>query len=235
MSDAPADELPPGALGREPRAGDVTAPGDPAAASTAPGRGDRRRRRRRRAADDAGGPGTADAAGTQEAPPQRPLTEEERRQHAVALAYRHLSKRDRTVSEVRTHLERREVDEPSIVAAIEELLEVGYLDDGRYAERFVEDKRRLEGWGRLRIEQGLRRTGVPTEVADRALAEDPAAEDEHELALEALERRLGGRAPDGDRGRQKALRALATKGYPLDIAYAAVRAYERRCAEREDG
>lgn len=231
MSDEVPGELPPGALGREPRAGDEP-PGDDAA-TTRPGagRGGRRRRRRKAGGDDGG----ADGAGAREASPPRPLTEEERRQHAVALAYRHLAKRDRTVSEIRAHLEKREVDEASIVAAVDELIEVGYLDDDRYAERFVEDKRRLEGWGRLRIEQGLRRTGVPSEVADRALAEDPAADDEHELALEALDRRLGGRPPDDDRGRQKALRALATKGYPLDVAYAAVRAYERRCAEQDDG
>jgi regulatory protein len=181
------------------------------------------------------GEGSTDDDGTSAgATSGRPLTAEERLQHALKLAYRHLTKRDRTVSEVRTHLEKREIDEASIAAALSELLEFGYLDDERYAARFVEDKRRLEGWGHLRIEQGLRRTGVDREIADRAVAADPLRDDEPDLAVETLERRFGGRPPEDDRARQKALRVLATKGYPLDTAYAAVRVYERRCAERAE-
>lgn len=189
------------------------------------GRGRRGRKDRRKAAGDG-----VDAPAHEE----RPLTAEERLQHALKLAYRHLTKRDRTVSEVRAHLEKREIDESSIAAALAELVEFRYLDDERYAARFVEDKRRLEGWGHLRIEQGLRRTGVPKELADRALADDPLRDDEDELAVEALDRRLAGRALEDDGARQKALRLLATKGYALDTAYTAVRAYQRRCDERGD-
>ncbi|WP_157260849.1 regulatory protein RecX [Patulibacter minatonensis] len=166
--------------------------------------------------------------------PKRLLTAEERLQHAITLAYRHLSKRDRTIAEVRGHLEKKSIDATSVQGAIAELVEVGYLDDARYAERFVEDKRRLEGWGSLRIEQGLRKTGIDAALIDAALADDPLKDDEDVLAVEALEQRLRGAAPDGDRGRQKALRMLATKGYALETAYAAVRTYERRCAERAE-
>lgn len=229
----------PGAVGPEPTGratgglagglepGTLFGPPDPP-----PGAGSRRGRRggrRRRTEAGEGAASDSSAHG-----PERPLTAEERLQHALKLAYAHLTKRDRTVSEVRAHLEKREVDEPSITGALAELVEFGYLDDERYAARFVEDKRRLEGWGHLRIEQGLRRTGVPREVADRAVAEDPLRGDEDALAVDALEQRLNGRAPEDDRARQKALRLLATKGYPLDTAYAAVRAYERRCAEHDE-
>jgi regulatory protein len=232
------DGLPPGALGAGAAGGGLGlfAGGDAGGtAASAPGeRPPRRkgRRRRRRGGDDDAVGGTAADAATEA---ERPLTAEERLQHALTLAYRHLSKRDRTVSEVRAHLEKREIDETSIAGALRELTEFGYVDDERYATRFVEDKRRLEGWGHLRIEQGLRRTGIPREVADRALAEDPLRGDEDELAVEALEQRLGGRGLEDDRARQKALRLLATKGYALDTSYAAVRTYERRCAERDDG
>jgi regulatory protein len=227
------DGLPPGALGAGAAGvglglfadGDAGGTGTPAP-DERPSRRKGRRRRRRDADDDAADGGAKE--------PERPLTAEERLQHALTVAYRHLSKRDRTVSEVRAHLEKREIDETSIAGALKELTDFGYVDDERYATRFVEDKRRLEGWGHLRIEQGLRKTGIPREVADRALAEDPLRGDEDELAVEALEQRLGGRALEDDRARQKALRLLATKGYALDTSYAAVRAYERRCAERAD-
>ncbi|MDO9407057.1 regulatory protein RecX [Patulibacter sp.] len=224
----PAGGLEPGTLFSNP---------DPAPADgERRGRGARRGKKRRgsRSGEGSGDEAAAADGGGGAATSDRPLTAEERLQHALKLAYRHLTKRDRTISEVRAHLEKREVDEASIAGALVELREFGYLDDERYAARFVEDKRRLEGWGHLRIEQGLRRTGVDREIADRAVADDPLRGDEAELAVDALEQRLAGRAPDGDRGRQKALRLLATKGYPLDVAYAAVRAYERRCAERHE-
>lgn len=215
----PIGGLEPGTLFGTPEAG------GPRAAE--PG-GRKRRRGRRRGGED------APEGGESATEPERPLTAEERLQHALKLSYQHLTKRDRTISEVRAHLEKREIDEASVTGALAELVEFGYLDDERYAARFVEDKRRLEGWGHLRIEQGLRRTGVDREIADRAVAADPLRGDEADLAVETLEQRLGGRAPEDDRGRQKALRLLATKGYPLDTAYAAVRTYERRCAERAD-
>ena len=160
-------------------------------------------------------------------------TAEERLQQALKLAYRHLAKRDRTVSEVRANLVKREIDPASIDGAIEELLTLEYLDDARYAQRYVEDRRRLDGWGALRIAKGLQRTGVDSEIVDRALAEDPEAQDETAVAVETLERRLAGHPPDGDRGRQKALRLLATKGFALDTAYGAIRRYEQECAERD--
>ncbi|MEV4420456.1 regulatory protein RecX [Patulibacter sp. NPDC049589] len=194
-----------------------------------PGTGESGGRRRRRGRRKSGGDAPEGDAPTE---PERPLTAEERLQHALKLSYQHLTKRDRTVSEVRAHLEKRAVDEASIAGALAELVEFRYLDDERYAARFVEDKRRLEGWGHLRIAQGLRRTGIDREIADRAVADDPLRDDEAELAVETLQQRLDGRPPEDDRGRQKALRMLATKGYPLETAYAAVRTYEQRCAER---
>lgn len=237
--DAPpirGDGLPPGALGAG-AAGVGQLFGDGEAAGGAPGHehaGRGRRKGRRRGKRGAAGSDGEATPGEESTATDRPLTAEQRLQHALTLAYRHLSKRDRTVSEVRAHLKKREIDEVSIAGALKELTDFGYVDDERYATRFVEDKRRLEGWGHLRIEQGLRRTGIPREVADRALADDPLRGDEDELAVEALEQRLAGRPLEDDRARQKALRLLATKGYALETSYAAVRAYERRCAERAD-
>src|SRR5690606_39061747 len=121
----------------------------------------------------------------------------------------------------------------SVRAALAELVELEYLNDERYAQRYVEDRRRLDGWGPVRIAQGLRRTGIASELVERALAEDPHAADEVGGATEVLSQRLAGHPPEGDRGRQKALRVLATKGYPLEVAYAAVRRYEQSCAERQ--
>ncbi|WP_320670961.1 regulatory protein RecX [Patulibacter defluvii] len=190
------------------------------------------------AADPDPDPDLAPVAGERPAR-ERPLTAssgpEERVHHALDLAYRHLAKRDRTVAEVQRHLERRQVGAPTIERALAELHDLGYLDDRRYAQRYVEDRRRIEGWGRLRIAAGLRRMGIGDALIEAALAGDPDQEREPDLAVEALEQRLGGAPLADDKGRSRALRLLATRGFPLETAYDAVRTYERRCRERADG
>lgn len=175
----------------------------------------------------------------QDRPPREPKadrpppTAEERLQIALKHAYRYLTKRDRTAAEVRTHLEKRETDPASLEAAIAELLELRYLDDERYVQRYVEDRRRLDGWGPVRITQGLRKTGIDKALIAPAIAAvaEESEDDDVTLATELVQRRFNHRPLDGDKDRQKALRAVIGKGHSLDVAYAAVRAYEERCAE----
>lgn len=82
-----------------------------------------------------------------------------RLQHALDLAYRYLGHRDRTVAEVRRHLEAKRVEPATIDETLDELARAGYLDDQRYARTFAEDRRNLDGWGNERIERKLRSVG----------------------------------------------------------------------------
>src|SRR4051812_31705996 len=95
----------------------------------------------------------------------------QRLQHALDLAYRHLGRRDRTVLEVRRHLEAKRVEPGTIDEAVAELAEQGYLDDARYAQRFVEDRRRLDDWGAERIERKLLSVGVDAGLVRAALGD----------------------------------------------------------------
>ena len=72
-------------------------------------------------------------------------------ERARALAWRSLNKRDRTVDEVGGMLLGKRVEPAIADQVVTELIELGYLDDARYAERFAEDRRRLDGWGSDRI------------------------------------------------------------------------------------
>ena len=141
---------------------------------------------------------------------------------AVELAYRALSSRDRTISEMRAWLERKRVEPDAIDHAVAELQAAGFLDDARYAERFAEDKRGIERWGAERIERELLRRGIEPETVARAVA---GFGRDHELAaaLELLAERV---PPPGDeRERDRAWRLLVRKGYESEIAYDAVRAH----------
>lgn len=160
------------------------------------------------------------------AAPVPPLEPEARLQRALDLAYRHLGKRDRTEAEVRRHLAARDVDEASIDGAVEALVRQGYVDDARYATTFAQDRRALDDWGPERIERRLLALGVsPEHVGDAVAARDAAGDLDAAVAL--LRRRFGAVIPASDRERERALAMLVRKGYDFELAYDAVRTFER--------
>ena len=164
--------------------------------------------------------GDAEPAGAEPA-----LDPELRLQHALDLAYRHLGRRARTVAEVRAHLEDKLVEAETVERALVELERAGYLDDADYARRFAEDRRTLDAWGPARIERRLLEVGVEPGLVARALADREAADD-RAAAAELLVRRFpAGLLTDRDRGR--ALGVLVRKGYDLEQAHDAIRAYAR--------
>jgi regulatory protein len=151
----------------------------------------------------------------------RALDAEQRLQHALDLAFRYLTRRDRTVLEMRRYLEGKRVEPGAIAEALAHLEQEGYLDDARFAHRFAEDKRLLEEWGADRIERRLLTHGVPAElVRDAVGARDRGGE------LAAARALLQRRFPTLDvdrRERQRACGVLVRKGYDLELAWEAIR------------
>lgn len=148
-----------------------------------------------------------------------------RLEQALDLAFRFLGRRERTVLELRRHLEGRRIEPPVIEQAVVTLTEQRYLDDAGFARRLVEDKRALEQWGTERIERRLRTRGVPPELIEAALGV-PDPEAELAAARSLLARRFSG-LPDDPRERRRALGVLVRRGYDLELAGDAVRAHVR--------
>jgi regulatory protein len=150
-----------------------------------------------------------------------PPPEQDPVERARSLAWRSLNRRDRTVDEVGGMLLGKRVEPAVADQVVTELIELGYLDDARYAERFAEDRRRLDGWGSERIARRLRELGVDREKIEAAVAaQDP--EDELAAALELLRRRCP--APPTTRiERDRALGILVRRGYAPELAFDALR------------
>jgi regulatory protein len=154
-------------------------------------------------------------------------TESER---AIDLAYKAVARRDLTVAELRAGLERKHVAPEAIDDAVEELEMTGFLDDARYAIQFAEDRRELEQWGTERIARDLGRRGIAPQLIDAAVSTH-SRDSELRTALLLLEQRYPN-APRDDRERDRAWQMLVRRGYAPEIAYDAIRAYERADRER---
>jgi regulatory protein len=155
------------------------------------------------------------------APPERSPDPEVRLQHAREVAWTALNRRDHTVAELARILSRKRVEPAVIDAVVGELCEQGYLDDARFAQRFADDRRRLDGWGAERIEQRLHALGVDGELITAAVS---MQDNEGELdAAVALLRRRFPDPPATPRDCERALGMLVRKGYELELAHDAIR------------
>jgi regulatory protein len=145
-------------------------------------------------------------------------------QGAFELAVGAISRKERTVAELRAWLTARGVEPEEVEEALGRLTEIGELDDERFAKRYAEDKRELRGWGPDRIRESLVERGIDRMTAEAAAGGDgPAEQAERAASL------LRGRGADleDEAGRGKALAYLARRGYDYEVAYQAVRLAER--------
>jgi regulatory protein len=142
----------------------------------------------------------------------------------LALALRALAAKERTVAELGEWLLARGVEEQEAAIVVDQLVEIGTLDDERFARRFAEDKRDLARWGSERIRDALLGRGVESPAVEAALAaEDREAETGRAAAI-LLER---GADLSDERGRERALGLLARRGFESELAYDAVRRASR--------
>lgn len=130
---------------------------------------------------------------------------------------------------MRTHLGRKALEPDALELAIETLKQQGYLDDVRFAQLFVEDKRTLTLWGSERIRRTLLARGIDRELAEEALREDGerGTQVDLERALELLRRRFPA-PPRERRERERALGVLLRKGYDSELALEALARYPRQ-------
>jgi regulatory protein len=147
----------------------------------------------------------------------------ERLEHARAVAWRALNRRDRTELELRGILAGKRVAPEDANVVLGELLEGGFVDDAAFAVRFADDRRRLDAWGTERIARRLRELGVGAAHIAAAVGDQDRG-DELEAALALLRRRLPA-VPSTPRERDRALGMLVRKGYELELAYDALRRY----------
>lgn len=127
--------------------------------------------------------------------------------------------RDHSVAELRRKLVRRGYDGAEIDAAQARLLELGFLGDQRFAQRYV--RRRSRAYGPIVISAELAARGVDRETAEAALAR--VAPHVQAFAAGRLADRLAGNTQFATY--RELLHSVGTRllrrGFPMDVARAA--------------
>lgn len=87
-----------------------------------------------------------------------------------------LARRPRSEWEIRSYLQRKDVDANTIEKITSQLKEYNYLNDREFAASWVRSRRALKSVSRRRLEQELRKKRVSNEVIAEVLEEDEAHE-----------------------------------------------------------
>ena len=133
---------------------------------------------------------------------------------------------DRTEKEMVQHLKKKGYEEREIAECMAFLVDLSFIDDQRYALKFVEISME-KGRGPIRIRHELQEKGIAGGVADEAIRDLYDRQTERELALELAEKAL--RSLDlepeeriSEKDKVKIARKLATAGFSAGAAYDAI-------------
>ena len=140
---------------------------------------------------------------------------------AFDKALTHLSATRKTEKQIRKFLAEKGYLPAVVEYVMDKLRSYNFVNDGEYAEAYVEHAVKRKGGRMIRME--LRGKGVTDEKIDAALS-SVDEETEIETAKGILEKYMRGKTADKE-GLQKAYRYLLGKGFSYDVAKAALSAF----------
>jgi len=125
-----------------------------------------------------------------------------------------LARREHSRFELAQKLKQRGAPSEWIDSELDKLQEQGLLSDNRYLESMLRTRANA-GFGELSIRQMLRERGISAEDIDNAL--QAQALDWPALLKATWQRKFDGALPKTPKERDKQMRFLAARGYPLGL------------------
>ncbi|MFJ7181286.1 recombination regulator RecX [Streptomyces massasporeus] len=181
------------------------------------GRRGRRRRGFGKAADTEDGGAPSSSRAEQEAPPGDPV------ERARAICLRLLTGTPRTRKQLADALRKRQIPDDAAEEVLSRFEEVGLINDGAFADAWVESRHHGRGLARRALARELRTKGVDSTLIDEAVSQLDS-EQEEETARELVARKLRStRGLDRDKRLRRLAGMLARKGYPEGMALRVVR------------
>lgn len=93
-------------------------------------------------------------------------------ENLYAKISRYCAYQERSSSEVRQKLRLLGADSQTVQKLLQRLADDNFINEERFARAYVRGKFRINGWGRLKIKNGLRAKGVDENLIRTALAEE---------------------------------------------------------------
>ncbi|MFF2200159.1 recombination regulator RecX [Streptomyces sp. NPDC058145] len=144
-------------------------------------------------------------------------------ERARAICLRLLTGTPRTRKQLADALRKRDIPEEAAEEVLSRFEEVGLIDDGAFAEAWVESRHHGRGLARRALARELRTKGVDSTLIDEAVAQLDS-EQEEETARELVARKLRAtRGLERDKRLRRLAGMLARKGYPEGMALRVVR------------
>ena len=128
---------------------------------------------------------------------------------AVDKCYDLLSRRDHSVKELKTKL-LRTVDEKNADKAIEKMLELGYLDDEKYARNLVKYLAQSRNMSKNHIKQEMFKRGIPNEIINSVM--DDYEFDNVSCVVDLILTKYRNKLNNED-GNKKVIASLMRKGF----------------------
>ncbi|SFY53053.1 recombination regulator RecX [Streptomyces sp. F-1] len=210
--DGPGDGTRPGDGSGEPHGGGPTDPGS---------RGRRGRGRRRRGFGDP--PGGEDEGAPSSSRAERGESSGDPAERARAICLRLLTGTPRTRKQLADALRKREIPEDVAEEVLSRFEEVGLIDDGAFADAWVESRHHGRGLARRALARELRTKGVDSTLIDEAVGQLDSDQEEA-TARDLVARKLRAtRGLDRDKRIRRLAGMLARKGYPEGMSLRIVR------------
>ncbi|MFG2289859.1 recombination regulator RecX [Streptomyces sp. NPDC048595] len=154
------------------------------------------------------------------AEPGPPRTPEEQ---ARAICLRLLTGNPRTRKQLADALRRRGIPEEAAEEVLSRFEDVGLIDDGAFADAWVESRHHGRGLARRALARELRTKGVDSALIDVAVGRLDS-EQEESTARELVDRKLRAtRGLDREKRLRRLAGMLARKGYPEGLALRVVK------------
>lgn len=128
---------------------------------------------------------------------------------AINKCYDLLSRRDHSVKELKTKL-LRTVDENNAQMAIDRMIELGYLNDEKYAEKLLEYLIENKRMSKAHIKQEMFKRGVPNEIISSLL--EYAKIDNVSSICDLIQTKYRNKL-NAENGKEKVIASLMRKGF----------------------
>jgi regulatory protein len=143
-------------------------------------------------------------------------------QKAKDDAFNLLSYRERSQAELEERLVRKGYSVQIIAEVISTLKDLNYLDDRRFARKWIKDRIRNRPRGRYVLELELGKKGIDERIIKESLADLLSEEKELELALRVARKWIKIYPQKQDDNMIKLKKHLQNKGFSLDILNKAI-------------